>query len=397
MRGTRFRVGKILAVLTTAIVITVATQATFAEASPSKWAISSSPNVGSGSQFYGVSCITASDCFGVGYSAVKKGGDNTLIEQWNGSHWAKVSSPNAGGTDFLSGIDCVNSTYCIAVGSYYVGSNVSPESTLVETWDGSTWSVLSSPNGDHMNFFDAVSCVDASDCLAVGGTTIGSGESAQDEPLIEWLNDGTWTEQSSPAITGNASLSGVSCNSTSTCTAVGGTVTDTLSGATQTVGETLSGSTWTLDSTPDPGSTYSELSGVYCLSSDDCIAVGAYTVTSSKTETLVATWNGSTWSVTPSASKNSLSALSGISCVTSSDCVSVGHYGVKMSSHGIVPEAFVEAWNGTTWKITTSPSRPSAQNMLAAVSCTTSTGCQAVGITRPFTGSKFETLAESGT
>ena len=42
----------------------------------------------------GVACTSASNCFAVGYGL----GRGTLVEQWNGSSWSIVASPNPGGS-----------------------------------------------------------------------------------------------------------------------------------------------------------------------------------------------------------------------------------------------------------------------------------------------------------
>src|SRR3984957_7562174 len=388
------KVWRALAVGVSVIGLMLAAQST-AGASPTKWTIEPSPNVGKGSQFYSVSCITSTDCFGVGYDNQNDGVSKSLIEQWNGTHWAKVKSPNVGNRDALAGIDCVGPTYCIAVGQQALSVSQSP---LVETWDGSKWSVLSSPNGGgSMSVFTAVSCVDSTDCLAVGGTTIGSGESAQIVPLIEWLNDGTWTQPSSPTVDGGT-LDAVSCNTTTNCTAVGSTIVDPESGAEETLAETLSASTWTVDTTPDPG-TFSELHGVYCSNPNGCIAVGAWSP-GSHTETLVTTWDGSAWSVVSSLSKGYASSLDGISCISSSDCVAVGSNQPAQNPTPKKPvSTLVESWDGTTWSMTTSPSRlGSVQQNLASVSCANSASCMAIGVSCPKPGSKLqlETLAEAG-
>jgi hypothetical protein len=45
--------------------------------------------------------------------------DQTLIEKWNGSTWSLVSSPNRSSTqdNDLDGVSCVSSSFCMAAGS----------------------------------------------------------------------------------------------------------------------------------------------------------------------------------------------------------------------------------------------------------------------------------------
>ena len=71
---------------------------------------------------------------------------DTLVEQWNGSAWTIVSSPNPTGsvTSVLSGVACVSASFCTAVGDATQGTSTV---TLAEAWNGTAWSIVSTPNG----------------------------------------------------------------------------------------------------------------------------------------------------------------------------------------------------------------------------------------------------------
>ena len=69
----------------------------------------------------------------------------------------------------------VSTSWLVLVGSQTVGGNIgSPYQTLVEHWDGSSWSIVSSPNatgsvyGTADNRLWAVACAAGSECCAVG-------------------------------------------------------------------------------------------------------------------------------------------------------------------------------------------------------------------------------------
>jgi hypothetical protein len=68
----------------------------------------------------------------------------------------------------------VSASDCRAVGNYYNGSAYQ---TLIERWDGNSWAIVSSPNtsATQNNFLQAVTCVSASECWAVGSYTTGNG------------------------------------------------------------------------------------------------------------------------------------------------------------------------------------------------------------------------------
>jgi hypothetical protein len=68
----------------------------------------------------------------------------TLVEHWNGTQWSVVSSPNPGTNyDSLEGVAAISASDVWAVGAYLYGADTQ---TLVEQWDGTQWSVVPSPN-----------------------------------------------------------------------------------------------------------------------------------------------------------------------------------------------------------------------------------------------------------
>jgi hypothetical protein len=73
--------------------------------------------------------------------------------------WSVVPSPNPGtGFNGLSAVSCVSAAACMAVGGSQ-GSNGAAR-TLAESWDGTRWSVVPTPNrGLGGNALVAVSCV----------------------------------------------------------------------------------------------------------------------------------------------------------------------------------------------------------------------------------------------
>ena len=84
-----------------------------------------------------------------------------------------VPSPNAGtSNDRVVSVSCVSATECVAVGRTYTGSAME---TLAMVWDGTEWSIVPSPNaGTSIDLLESVSCVSATECVAVGGTSTGS-------------------------------------------------------------------------------------------------------------------------------------------------------------------------------------------------------------------------------
>jgi hypothetical protein len=89
--------------------------------------------------------------------------------------------------------------------------------TLIETYTGSAWNIVSSPNPSPdpytgPNGLFTVSCLTTTDCWAVGAN-------AESLALIEQYTGSGWTIPASPI--GGDSLQGVACPSTDDCWAVG--------------------------------------------------------------------------------------------------------------------------------------------------------------------------------
>ena len=90
------------------------------------------------------------------------------MESWDGTAWTVVPTPNQGsGNNGLHGVSCTRTCRCVAVGVGSGPSNVNQ--TLIESWNGSVWSILPSPNqGGNNNFLSSVSCTRWTRCTAVG-------------------------------------------------------------------------------------------------------------------------------------------------------------------------------------------------------------------------------------
>jgi hypothetical protein len=195
----------------------------------SAWSILTTPPTGG--SLWAVSCTSATACTAVGYHTHPAGPDVTLTERWNGTTWTIQNSANPSGTTFdfnlnyspqnrLLGVSCVSPTACTAVGEYVNNDGV--QVTLAEHWNGTTWTTQTTPNpnGATNSVLLGVSCTSATACTAVGEYVNPNGVWVT---LAEHWNGTTWTIQTSPNPRGgtNNLLQGVSCTSTTACIAVG--------------------------------------------------------------------------------------------------------------------------------------------------------------------------------
>jgi len=136
------------------------------------WSIVSSPNTSATEHnaLRGVTCVSASECWAVGYYLTDNAAQ-TLIERWDGTSWTIVSSPNTSATqsNFLLGVTCASASEW-AVGYYIVDAVSNLNQTLIERWNGTSWEIVNSPNTSttQSNLLYSVTCGSASDCWAVG-------------------------------------------------------------------------------------------------------------------------------------------------------------------------------------------------------------------------------------
>jgi len=250
----------------------------------------------------GVSCASADDCLAVGYFRDPSELVKPLTEHWDGGKWEILPTPIPSGAvaGQLNGVSCTSASACTAVGSSDGGGARRP---LVERWDGGSWTVqpAPSPGGASGSRLLAVSCSTVSSCTAVGFNHGFEEEST----LAERWNGIEWQVLNTVELGGTQPtnrLEAVSCNSPSACMAVGGHVAKFGTAFLWVpLAERWNGSAWALQTIPEPpASEEASLSGVSCASANSCTAVGSYRQISgsdSYAEVLGERWNGTSWSV----------------------------------------------------------------------------------------------------
>lgn len=240
----------------------------------------------------------------------------------------------------------------------------------------SFWSVTATPNSSgRSDQLRAVSCASSSFCMAAGSGYAKTGSGTVAAPLAEAWNGRTWSLTAVPKPGGDPDeFFGVSCVSSAFCVAVGWYY-DATAAAYRTLAETWNGTTWSITPTPSP-SVQSALEGVSCTGPASCRAVGYYDSSHSGFKTLVESWNGQAWTVTPSPSPAPDSVLAGVSCWSADGCVAAGSYQGSTGSRTVV-----ESWNGSGWSVVQSPNpgTGSKSDWLLGVSCVAAASCQAVG------------------
>ena len=184
----------------------------------------------------------------------------------------------------------------------------------------------------------------------------------------------SWTVAPTQSVDGNEVVGGTSCVSNSFCVAVG---TGPQLGWDGSRWAQLPGSESATGA--GDGSFPPTLASASCVSEDFCMAVG---FTAQGPSPLARVWNGKTWNGASPSSPSSGYMLNGVSCVSADDCWAVGLSGT--TSTGIEPIAV--HWNGSSWEAAAVPSQ--GDDQLAAVSCTSSRFCMAVGTSNFVSASK---------
>ena len=327
-----------------------------------------------------VSCASAQSCFAVG-----EGFNGPLIERWNGKKWSIVTNPAppAGSGSQLESVSCATPTDCSAVGESFSTSISDPisedfESTaLAEHWNGTAWSIVPQPHGAQFTELTSVSCPKANSCAAVG-----------DSSFVQHWNGDHWSIAPFTSKTSQSQLNNVACATTTNCFAVGA---DSTGSTTQALIEQRTPAGWKIVASPHPsGALETVLYGVTCASTTDCTAVGT-SADDTAQNALVEHWNGTAWSIVPSpVSAGAETQLLSVVCPSVTDCNAVGTSFSDSSPFGGA-STFAEHWDGSTWSVVASPNPPfGAFDELTGISCASTTDCMASGYYEAETGTRAD-------
>jgi hypothetical protein len=308
-----------------------------------------------------IACRSDSHCVAVGgqdvpapYFGAKSGGTRPLVEISDGDTWRlQRSSVPPGTTDAqLAGVDCAGST-CMAVGGFATKSG--NDRVMTQLWNGSSWKLILPPRPRTMQDpnLSGVSCVSATSCTAVGQYTYELGFGSLVAPLILRWNGTEWRFQPSGRL-GKAQdtmLNSVDCPSAQVCVAIGSQ--RIARAGYRSFAEVGHAGAWRVTPTQDPAhSPDADLVSVDCPSVTRCVAVG-YAVAGASPEPFVEWWNGARWTMgaAPQVPGASGSALSGVSCTSPDSCIAVGNF-----RHASPTEhAFTASWDGKRWTTVLAP------------------------------------------
>jgi hypothetical protein len=290
--------------------------------------------------------------------------------------WSRVNSPNPNPPNpptTLHAVAVVSATDVWAVGNTGSWSGLSP--TLIEHWDGSSWTIVPSPNvGDDRNELYDIKALSANDIWAVGWAfSLGP----QPPPFVIHWNGSHWSVSSTPGSGVNYGLNAIDALTPNDVWAVG----EYQGGHTFTLH--WNGTQWSLVPSPNYGSGDNTLDGVSAISSQDVWAVGTYAY-DGHSAIMFEHWDGHHWSVIPGPSPGADSKLRKIEAVASNNIWAVGQ---SNNVPGLAYATLTEHWNGSQWSIVPSPNASGYQNDLDDLTVLSSNDIWAVGSSRDDGGS----------
>lgn len=325
---------------------------------PGTWKVVNSPSSSVGyNTLRGVDAVSANDVWAVG---------DALIEHWDGAAWSLVAAAPGGNPPQFKAVTALANDDVWAVGQR--SETVSPYyyKTLVEHWDGTAWSVVPSPNGSPQNSqLLGVDAVSPNDIWAVGDFSVTGPVYYQ--TLIEHWDGSTWSVVPSPNVSGSSqnTLTAVSAVSATDVWAVG----YHLASNWRTLVMRWNGSAWSIVPSPNIGPYGNYLYAVDARASNDVWAVGT---TNNSSQTLILHWDGSSWSVVASPSiSNWTNVLHGVSIVSANDIWAVGlatsTYYVGDGDPITSSQTLILHWNGSVWSIVPSPNPGNSNNYYGTI------------------------------
>lgn len=268
---------------------TDATLATAAHFNGSHWTLTPVPNSGPNfNTLFGVAARPGR-AWAVGVSLDRAYRAHSLVEAWDGTAWHIAATPTLGAErDSLSSVAAVSAHDVWAVGERQGRNGVF--GTVIEHWDGTTWSVVPSPDpGSSGNHLYGVAADGRDNLWAVGQRD----DRGSDTPLVEHWDGHAWSAVDVPSAGVTAGLlQGVAVHAGQVWAAG---QSDDATHQARPLFEHLDHGTWTAQQPTGLGSAFSDVTGV-TIAADGVWAVGsALDPVSGNQLTLVAHNDGSGW------------------------------------------------------------------------------------------------------
>jgi hypothetical protein len=289
-------------------------------------------------------------------------GADALLARHFGTRAAAGRAPY----NYLNAIACPTARQCWAVGQR---GSVPDEDTfgdsrhqLLEHEAGGRWHFVRAPQPYSADpALEDITCPDASDCWAVGGSAVGG------PAIIDHWAGGAWRLAAAPVLSG-AQLDSVSCASPRQCWAVGGR--EDRASQLYDVLEYWDGIRWSLQQSLPGGLQPRQLA---CAPAGYCLAVGQRDGAAAAAE-----FSGGRWTpISLPAGRPTGKVPSLLGCASRALCLAVFQSQNAMTSAASVP-VVTEQWDGHAW----TPRPGALPPDLADLTCAGPRGCWLLGATR---------------
>jgi hypothetical protein len=239
-----------------------------------------------------------------------------------------------------------------------------------------------------------ISCVLATDCLAVEGTSSLSDDGSAVPTRVARWNGKSWkgVGVALPKGTKSADLEAVSCKSATSCLVVGDYYKSSSSSAPNFPLALIYNGTSLKPAPAVPlpkGATDVTLADVSCATTRYCVAIASAEPTPGINESdsgpdiLIETWNGAKWTLrTIATSAKAEVEPSAVSCATAAFCVVAGALTTLAGADNFSFGLYLGLWNGKTLTRMKAPAEGGAKSVPepVGVSCATSANCGVSGI-----------------
>jgi hypothetical protein len=322
--------------LAAALTVTAATSMPASASAP--WTTVKSADASTTDQLSAIAAISATDVWAVGKSS-GSAGFSSVIEHWNSASWSLVAHP---ANSILTGIAGTSATDVWAVGSDF-NASTGAATPVIEHFNGSAWSRLAVPAASGNDQFNAVAARSPSDAWAVGTSNF-------QKTLIEHWDGGTWSIVPSPSPStaprgGLNILNAVAVDAAGDAWAVGQeSILVNGAGCNQTLAEHWDGAAWSVTPTPQSTTTCDVFDAVTATSPNDGWAVG-----SAGGAGLTEHWDGTGWNIVANPAGNA-ATLYGVAELSPTDVWTVGNGYTAGAGQTLSMQ-----WNGTAWSTVPTP------------------------------------------
>jgi hypothetical protein len=288
-----------------------------------------------GGELSDVAFVSAGELWAVGSAGAGLSSNRTLVERFDGSGWSVVSSPDQGGGDNgLNGVSMISGGgWAVGYARLAGGTHGGTYEPLALRWDGAQWSLASPAAFTSDALLTSVDTLADGSAWAVGFQTTAAGAR---RTLIEHASGGAWAQVASPNVMASAdnSLMAVSGTQATGLWAVGYWLSPTgLQPLVLRYDTTRPSPAWALVSgVPSVGKIDTVLTGVDVRTASDVWAVGYYSDGSAE-RPLALHWDGSTWTSSPVPGAGLLRKVSGRAGQR------VGSGGLLQRERGALPDA----------------------------------------------------------